>query len=437
MDNMEETISKLVDDFFNKENLDYLKTNIQVNVRNSDDKYILELTANSSFAKKKLAKTIDELESTIKEKTGDKFIGIELQFFEVKNQKKTKKLILHPDLDSECTFDNFIVADFNREAYSVSIEIAKNPGTRDYNPLFLFGGFGIGKTHLANAIGHYIYKTHPGKKIYYSTPQDIMNSYVKYTRSSNTISFHEQFKEVDVFILDDLQTFSKNWQKTSDEFFNLFNTLYRNGKQMVFASDQFPKELEGLPDRLKTRLSMGIVVDIQNPDVDTKKIFVKRRIKDKNLIPWFDDAIDFYAKHAPDNIRDIIGNLNRINLYSKIRKLERVGKDDVIDILKNFITIENHEISISNVGEAVAAAYDIKVKDLKSKARHKSISEARHIAMYICKKIVDSSYSEIGLFFNRNHSTVITAFNNIEYKIKEDQELNMMIDKIISRLKRG
>lgn len=343
------------------------------------------------------------------------------------------------NLNEKYTFDNFVVGDSNRFAYSSCLAVAQNPG-RLYNPLFLYGKSGLGKTHLMHAIGNYI-NTNSDLKVLYITTDEFMNEFISITKDSgnkeenlNYIDlFKSKYRDVDVLMIDDIQ-FLGSATVTQQEFTNTFNSLYYNDKQIIICSDRSVDDLKMFADRLKTRFNWGLKAIISVPDFELKVKIIKNKIKSGDLMMELsDDIIDFIASNCGSDVRNLEGAITRLYAYSAIMGLKQLTLDKALEALdeytNNMLYTDN---SVNKIMSVVADYFKLTVDDLKGKRRSKEIANARQIAMYLCRILTEETYPRIGLEFGgRDHSTVIFAFEKISENIKNDAEL----EKIISELK--
>ena len=329
-------------------------------------------------------------------------------------------------LDPSKTFKNFIVGSSNNLAYSSALAAASSPG-QDYQSLYFHGDSGLGKTHLLHAIGNEIKNKFPTLKINLVTGRDFISEFVTAIQKGKVSDFHSKFTEkVDVLLIDDIHEL-KNKQGTQNEFFHVFNELHRRNKQLVFTSDQHPKEISGLEERIKTRLSWGLVLDIQKPDLETRIAILKKKALDEDIF-LTDDVINLIASSCADSIRELEGSLIRLAAYSSLFNV-----DIDIEIAKQQLKInknmEGPIQSLESIVSAVSQKFKIPVSDIRSKARNKKIAQARHVAMFLCYEHLNITLSEIGQFFSgRDHSSVIHAID----KIKKSKSVNTQLFETIT-----
>jgi len=356
-----------------------------------------------------------------------------------KNDKTIKKInkdikpnnnITTNIINKEYTFNNFISGSSNQFAAAAAMAVANSPATI-YNPLFIYGGVGLGKTHLINAIGNEIIKNNNLKVCYY-TSEKFTNELINAIRFAKMDEFRNKFRSIDVLLIDDVQ-FIAGKERTQEEFFHTFNSLYESHKQIVITSDKFPKEIPGLEERLRSRFEWGLIADIHAPDMETKQAILEAKAEQNNIDLPKEVAI-FLASSVITNIRELEGYLVRIGAYSSLTSTP-VTIEMAKDVLKDIIIESSKELTIEDIQKKVSKFFDIKVTDLKSNKRIKTFVIPRQIAMYLCRKLTTSSYPEIGEHFGgKDHSTVIHAIKKIEEKIQTDSDLKTKIKKIKNTL---
>ena len=338
-------------------------------------------------------------------------------------------------LNTQYTFDNFVVGSCNKEAVQASLLVANNPGV-SFNPLFIYSKSGLGKTHLIHALGNYIRTNNPYKKVLYITTDAFIDEYVKFSRGEQQEENLKDFlRSVDVLLVDDIQFLSEK-NKTAEMFFNVFNYLISNGKQVVLTSDKSPNELKGLDDRLVSRFNMGLSVNIKNPDVDTCIEILKRKIEANSLnISDFDyDGLVYLAENFSRNVRELEGALNRLLFYKISTK--HTSKIDVDTIMESVSGIKaskekSQTLTDEKIIEAVGDFYRLTEEQIKSKVRTSQIALARQICMYLCRNMLNTSFVQIGkIFGGRDHSTVMTAVEKVENLLKTDINLSTAISQI-------
>lgn len=336
------------------------------------------------------------------------------------------------NLNPRYTFDTFVIGDNNQMAHAASIAVAEAPAEA-YNPLFLYGGAGLGKTHLMHSIAHYIIEHNNNLNVLYVTSEDFTNEVINSIQHKKQEELRNKYRNIDVLLVDDIQ-FIIGKESTQQEFFHTFNALYNSKKQIILSSDKPPKELDVLEERLRSRFSWGLPVDIQPPNYETKVAILRKRAELDNII--IDDAIfDYIATHIKSNIRDLEGALNKIKVYSKLNKqpidleLSKIALQDLIDS-KN-----KQKITPELILQTVAEHFNIQTADIISKKRSHDIAYPRQICMYLCKKMTDASLVKIGeIIGKRDHSTVIHGVEKIEKDLKKDSQLEGMINVITKKM---
>ena len=339
-------------------------------------------------------------------------------------------------LNKNYTFENFVVGNSNRLAYAASYAIAKNPG-KTYNPLYIYGGVGLGKTHLLQAIAHYIVKNFPNLKIIYTTTEKFTNEVIyaiQNARDNRRLidQFHRQYRTVDVLLIDDVQ-FLAGKERTQEEFFHTFNTLHDAGKQVVLTSDCPPKEIATLQERLTTRFEWGLVADIQPPDFETRVAILKKKaeIEEINIS---DEVLFYIAKHIYSNIRELEGALVRIVATASLAN-EEITFDFTKRTLSDIIHPTKDPITTKKIKKVVADYFNIPEKSLIEKRRSQNIAMPRQIAMFLSRELTDSSLPQIGKEFGgRDHTTVMHACAKIKNELQKQETMQALIDEIKKRL---
>ena len=341
------------------------------------------------------------------------------------------------NLISKYTFDNFIVGDTNRFAKTAALAVAEQPG-KIYNPLFIYGKSGLGKTHLMHAIGNFITEN-SNLKVLYTTSDNFMNEFIGIaaTRNGdNTIDyanhFKEKYRECDVLIIDDIQ-YLVGAEKTQQEFFHTFNALHQVGRQIIISSDKSPDDLKKLEERLRSRFTWGLPVDIFPPDFDLRCEILKNKINNLTIAEKIEnDVIEFIANSCENDVRYLEGAINRLLSYAAMTVPKKIDLEFAGEALKDYIQKNTFNTNtIYDIQKAVADYYNLKVEDLKSKRRGKNIAYPRQIGMYLCRILTQESYPRIGLEFGgKEHSTVIHAWNKITEDLKDNKQLKEIIDEI-------
>ena len=331
------------------------------------------------------------------------------------------------NINSKYVFDEFVAGSSNQFAYAAAMAVASNPATT-YNPLFIYGGVGLGKTHLVNAIGNAIMKKNPGMRVCYYTSEKFMNELINSLRYAKMDEFRNKFRSMDVLLIDDVQ-FIAGKERTQEEFFHTFNALYESHKQIVVTSDKFPKEIPGLEERLRSRFEWGLIADIQPPDVETKQAILKMKAE-HNGIELPEDVIQFLATSVSSNVRELEGFLIRIGAYASLTSTP-VSLSMAREILKDILVEKNREITVEEIQKTVATHFNIKVADIKSPKRLKALVLPRQIAMYLARQLTSCSYPEIGeRFGGKDHSTIIHAIKKMEKQMDQDFQLRSIINGI-------
>ena len=331
------------------------------------------------------------------------------------------------NLVAKYTFDNFVIGTSNQFAHAACMAVANQPGEH-YNPLFIYGGVGLGKTHLVNAIGHRAVAQRANLKIAYLSSESFMNELIASLRRDKMDEFKKKFRNVDILIVDDVQ-FIAGKERTQEEFFHTFNSLYDSHKQIVITSDKFPKEIPGIEDRLRNRFEWGLIADIQSPDMETRVAILQKKAEIEG-VPLPHDVAIFLASNIDSNVRELEGSLTRLGAFSSLTKTA-ITIDFAKEVLRNNLRGNEHEVTIESIQKTICEYFNIKIADLKAKRRTQNIALPRQVAMYLCRKHTETSFPTIGdKFGGRDHSTVIHASKTIERKIKEDPHMLTTIEKL-------
>lgn len=324
------------------------------------------------------------------------------------------------------TFEKFVVGSSNQFAHAASLAVSNQPGTA-YNPLFIYGGVGLGKTHLLHAIGNQIFKNWPLQVVYLSA-ETFINELINSIRYEKMPEFHNKYRSMDVLLLDDVQ-FMAGKERTQEEFFHTFNALYQSQKQIVVTSDKVPKDIPELEERLRSRFEWGLIADIQAPDMETRVAILNKKAESENMIFPSDVSI-FLATHIHSNVRVLEGTLTRLKAFSELSG-HSITIDMCKNILKDVLGEKKTSYTIEEVIKAVSRHYNLRVTDLKSQKRSKQIALARQVAMYLCRALTSDSFPEIGSRFGgKDHSTVIHSVNKIEALLKDDTDVSKDIKEI-------
>jgi chromosomal replication initiator protein len=336
------------------------------------------------------------------------------------------------DLNQRYQFDSFVVGPSNQLAHAAARAVAELPAAK-YNPLFIYGGVGLGKTHLLCAIGHEIHRRQPSLRVAYLSSERFMNEYINLLRSNRIEEFRRRYREdCDILLMDDIQ-FIAGKDRTQDEFFHTFNSLYDTHRQIVVTADKYPREIPELEERLRTRFQWGLIADIQQPELETRIAILKKKA-DGEKISLGDDVALYLATNIKSNVRELEGSLIRLAALASLHASE-ITVEFARDTLKNLLSQASSNLSIETIQKEVSAYFSIKVADLKSPKRHKAIARPRQIAMYLCRKLTDSSFPEIGQRFGgKDHSTVISACRKIEELMEKDLSIRTAVESIERQL---
>lgn len=347
------------------------------------------------------------------------------------NVRKNQGIALN--LIPKYTFENFVVGKSNEFAYSACFAVSNEPGVI-YNPLYIYGSVGLGKTHLLNAVGHRARKLHSHLNILYISAESFMNEFLKAMRTKTMEQFRKKFRNTfDIFLVDDVQFLSGNKESTQEEFFHTFNALFNLNKQIVLTSDRPPKDIEQLQERLRSRFEMGLVVEIQPPELETKVAIIKKKAENYSIS--VSDEIAFYiAERVHSNIRELEGALLRIKAFASMRS-SHITFDLAKEALKGFLEERKIKADPDTVIREVAKAFNVKVSDLKSKRRFKQIALPRQVAMFILRNYMGLSLPEIGnIFGGKDHTTVLHSVKKIEVELNRDEYLRNSVENIRKKL---
>ncbi len=338
-------------------------------------------------------------------------------------------------LNPKYTFDTFVVGKSNNFAHAASIAVVEAPG-RAYNPLFLYGGVGLGKTHLMHAIGHAVKESNPSARIVYVTSEMFTNDMIEAVRAGKNVEFRQRYRNVDLLMIDDIQ-FIAGKQAVQEEFFNTFNTLHNAGKQIVISSDRPPKEIKALEERLSSRFEWGLVADIQAPDLETRTAILRNRALNEH-VEISDEIINFIAENIVDNIRKLEGSLNRVIAYARLKRLPitlPLAKEAMKDMLPQKMEIV---ITPDRIKETVAEYYSVSIESLMSQRRDKEVVLPRQIAMYFCHTLLSLPYKQIATLFERDdHTTALSACKKIDKMIEDDRGFRDTLESIQTRIREG
>jgi chromosomal replication initiator protein len=334
-------------------------------------------------------------------------------------------------LNPKFTFDSFVVGACNQFAHAAARSVATNP-SRSYNPLFLYGGVGMGKTHLMHAIGRDLIENHASMRVIYASSERFMNEMIACIRTERMPQFHRRYREADVLLIDDIQVLG-NKERTQEEFFHTFNELHDHEKQIVISSDAPPKDIPGLVERLRSRFEWGLIADIQPPDLETKMAILDKKAEAQGVhLP--DDVRSFMASKTKSNVRELEGALIKLIAYSSLTGAP-INLQMTQQVLKHLVHVQDRRVSIDSIQKAVGERFQIKQAQLKEKSNRKKLVYPRQVAMYLVKELTDASLPEIGRAFGgKHHTTVIHSINKIEQQRHVDPELNRLLHTLMDSL---
>ncbi|MDC0205736.1 chromosomal replication initiator protein DnaA [Nitrospinae bacterium] len=350
------------------------------------------------------------------------------------NENKLGLDVCSQTLSSKHTFSNFVVGSSNQFAHAAALAVANNPSIA-YNPLFIYGAVGLGKTHLLHAIGNNIQKNNPNSRVRYISAESFTVDLIESIKRDKMPFFRKRYRPLDVLLIDDIQ-FIAGKERTQEEFFYTFNALYESQKQVVISCDRYPKDIQNIEERIKSRFESGLIADINTPDLETKvAILYKKAELHKKEIPQ--DVAIFIASNIKSNIRELEGFLLRVIAYSSFTHRE-IDLEITKEVLKDFTFDKKKNFTIQNILKTVGSYYNIKISDIKSKRRTREISTTRQIAMYLCREHTKSSLPEIGKQFGgKDHTTVIFSHKKISANIKENNDLKSSIQDILNLIENG
>jgi chromosomal replication initiator protein len=410
---------------------------------------LIVITAPNEFARDWLEDHYAELTSdTIEQLTGtrlkpkfvipqhemeDDFIPDPIPKKKAKQESNAGNATPKTMLNEKYMFDSFVIGSGNRFAHAASLAVAEAPA-KAYNPLFIYGGVGLGKTHLMHAIGHYVMDHNPNAKVVYLSSEKFTNEFINAIRDNKAVNFRNKYRNVDVLLIDDIQ-FLAGKEQTQEEFFHTFNALHEESKQIVISSDRPPKEIPTLEDRLRSRFEWGLITDITPPDLETRIAILRKKAKAENLdIP--NEVMLYIANQIDTNIRELEGALIRVVAYSSLINQD-MNADLAAEALKDIIPNSKPKIlTITDIQKLVGEHYHVKLEDFKAKKRTKSVAFPRQIAMYLSRELTDASLPKIGSEFGgRDHTTVIHAHEKISTLLSTDQDLQDKIQELIDLLR--
>lgn len=337
-------------------------------------------------------------------------------------------------LQAKYTFENFVVGQSNRFAHAAAMAVAEQPGGH-YNPLFIYGGAGLGKTHLLHAVGHHALELRPHVVVRYSSSENFFNEFIDGIRKKRMDAFKARYRTTDVLLLDDVQFFESK-EQILEEFFHTFNNLYESGKQMVISSDRHPKHLATLEDRLRSRFEWGLLTDIQPPDVETRLAILRKNAEfAPTRVP--EDVLHFIAENVQDNIRELEGALTRVTAYAALTN-HAISLDMAQDVLQDLVpSTSQRPVTAEDILIAAAASYGFSAADLKSPSRRQPLVLSRQVAMYLCRELTDLSLPKIGVLFGgRDHTTVMHAIDKVKRLILTDHQVFERVTALSQQLRR-
>ena len=336
-------------------------------------------------------------------------------------------------INPKYTFDTFVVGSSNQFAHAGALAVAEQPA-KAYNPLFIYGGVGLGKTHLLHAIGHRALEKHPGIRISYVSSEKFTNDLINAIRFDSTVEFRNKYRNLDILLIDDIQ-FIAGKERTQEEFFHTFNDLYDSAKQLVISSDSLPREIPTLEERLRSRFEWGLIADIQPPDLETKAAILRKKAEVEGIkLP--DEVSLFIANKVQSNIRELEGSLIRLVAYASLTG-RAIDLPLAQEVLKDLAEERERLITAEFIQQAVAEFYRVKVEDLKAKGRHKSIVLPRQVAMYLCRTLTGASLPDIGQAFGgKDHTTVLHACEKIKRRMAQDDSLRRQVENLAASIGR-
>lgn len=422
--NVSESIYKIW--FETIESAEYINNTITVTVQSDFQKEILENNFKDIFE--------NAVEANLGLMLPISFITSEkYKIIEEEEKKEDGKFDTSDGFDiSNYKFDNFVVGNSNRFAYNAALNVAETkPGeTSRFNPLFIYGKSGLGKTHLMYAMINKMREDRPELKIAYTTTENFMNQFIGSVRNSNMESFRKKYRYVDALFIDDIQ-FIKTGEQTQVEFFHTFNELISKNKQIVITSDRSPKEIESLTDRIRTRLENGLLIDIKPPEIETRKIIIEQKAEEYE-VKLKKEHVRLLAEKIIDNVRQIEGAVKKIGAYESMNPDRDITTTQVLEYIKE---VENEDkpvaATIEDIISSVSDSFNISIEDIKSDKRNSNISVARNVCMYVIRNVLSLTYSAIGQEFGKTHSTVMHSIENIEEEMKKDVNFKMSVTNII------
>lgn len=438
----DQILNMLKDEISNIEYQRYIK-DLKFDEESSKSNYIIFIAPNpliANWVKTKYSKKIAKLYEL---KTGIKpEIDIAVSSFKnlrdkssktlPKNSEKEKKPKGSTKLNPSYTFENFVVGSSNQFAYTAALSVAEKPG-KIYNPLFIYGGVGLGKTHLLQAIGNY--NLQRGKSIIYITIEQFMNDFTYHLRNQTMDRFREKYRKCDLLLIDDVQFLSRK-EQTQEEFFHTFNELHNSSKQIVLTSDKHPKKIAGLEERLKSRFEWGLIADIQPPELETKIAIIKKKCE-LDGINLDNEVINYLATHLDNNIREIEGIIIKLNAYASLMN-QNITLDFAKSVLKEQIKEKEQNITMDDIVKVVSSELNIKPSEIKSRSRSRKIVNARRIVIYLARNLTPNSMPSLAQYFGmKDHTSVSHAMKKINEIIQKDENFRVQIEELIGKIKHG
>lgn len=416
----------------------WIKTLTPILVDN--DAFILE--TNDPFFKEMInIRYISLIENVVEQITGTKYsvkivLPSEYQTKKIDadrvNDNNIDPLDIQSNINPKYTFETFVVGKSNNFAHAASLAVSEAPGTA-YNPLFLYGGVGLGKTHLMHSIAHHILSQKPNTKVVYASAEKFVNELINSIRDEKNAQFRNKYRTVDVLLIDDIQFIAEK-EATQEEFFHTFNALHESNKQIIISSDRPPKEIKPLEDRLRSRFEWGLIADIQQPDYETRLAILRKKAQIENMdMP--NDVMDFIAKAIDSNIRELEGALTRVYAYAKLTN-QNVTLAFASNTLRDFLSKENLlKVDADFIQQIVASYYNIKLEEIKSRKRTQEITYPRQIAMYLCRTLTDLSLPKLGeAFGGRDHTTILHGYDKISQDMKNSNVFKKTIEELTSKI---
>ena len=338
----------------------------------------------------------------------------------------------YANLNPKYTFDTFVIGNNNKFAHAAALAVAESPAS-EYNPLFIYGGVGLGKTHLMHSVAHYILERNPEAKVMYVTSEKFTIELIQSIRNNTTMEFRDKYRNIDVLLIDDIQ-FISGKESTQEEFFHTFNALHEAKKQIILSSDRPPKEIKTLEERLRSRFEWGIIADIQSPDYETRMAILNKKAEaDGNFVEPL--ILEYIANNVKSNIRELEGSLSKLIALSRLKKKE-INMDLVVEAIQDYVSSEEgHTVTLTYIVDIVADHFSLTPQEIYSKNRSKNIAYPRQIAMYMCRKYLNMSLVDIGKAIgDKDHTTVMHAVKKIEEDLKIDSSLQNILDVLVKKI---